>query len=425
MAHGIRSQLAPRLRAGLSVACALSCFAAVAQPIEPELAEEASWSIKGFGTLGAVYHDRAGVNFRRNISQAQGAHAGRPSLAPDSMLGLQLSANWGPRWQGALQLLSQDSLDRSYRPGVAWGYVRFLPQENMAWRAGRLGIELYAQGDGDQIGYASLPVRPPLTFYPRTMDGVDAETTHPLGDGTARFKAAYGRVSGRLQSGGYNPYSLDGSRFAMVMADYAFRSWTWRMGVGQQTTRHESSTPALDEFRNVLLAFAPNGAEIVERSLMRGRRIHYLTASLSYDEGPVQAAANYVSWRSSGWAPQDVLYGHAGYRVGKTTPYVTFQWKKSSRNTLPTGIPQGLSTQTDQLNEGAALVQAASRANMWGLGVGVRQELSPRSALKLQWDHFRYRDPDFIADSALMAQPYASRSVRALNLLSVAWEFVF
>lgn len=383
------------------------------------------WSLRGFGTLGALYHSSAGVNYRRNISQADGAQAGRLSLAPDSMLGLQASVQWSPQWQAAVQLMSHDSLDHDYRPGISWGYVRHAFRDDAAWRAGRLGIELYAQGDGDEIGYSSLAVRPPVTFYPRTMDGVDAEITHPLGEGTARFKAAYGWVRGRLQSGGYNPYSLDGSRFAMVMADYAAHPWTLRVGVGQQKTRFESSTPELDSFRNVLLAVAPNGAEIVERTLMRGRRINYLSASLSYDRGPVQAAANYVSWRSSGWATQHVIYGHAGYRIGKATPYMTFQWKKAPRDTVPTGIPQGLSTLTDQLNDGAALVQAASRANTWGVGFGVRRELSPRSALKLQWDHIWYRDPDHIADQALMVQPYASRSSRRLNLLSMVWEFVF
>lgn len=401
------------------------CMVAHAQVTAPEGADESGWSIKGFGTLGAVYHDRAGVNFRRNISQAQGAEAGRVSLAPDSMLGLQVSAQWGPQWQAAVQLASQDSLDRDYRPGVSWGYVRHAFREDAAWRVGRLGIEMYSQGDGDAVGYASLAVRPTATFYPSTMDGVDVEITRALGEGTARFKAAYGWVRGRLQSGGYNPYSLNGSRFAVVMADYAFQPWTLRVGLGQQKTRHESSTPDLERLRNALMGIPPNGPEIVERSLMRGRRINYLSASLSYDEGPVQAAANYVSWRSSGWALQHVLYGHAGYRIGKTTPYMTFQWQKARRDTVPTGIPQGLSTMGDQLNEGAALVQAASRANLWGLGLGVRHELTSRSALKLQWDHIWYRDPNYIADQALMAQSYAGRTPKRLNLLSLAWEFVF
>ena len=79
----------------------------------------------------------------------------------------------------------------------------------------------------------------------------------------------------------------------------------------------------------------------------------------------------------------------------------------------------------DQLNEGTALVQAASRANLWGLGLGVRHELTSRSALKLQWDHIWYRDPNYIADQALMAQSYAGRTSKRLNLLSLSWEFVF
>ena len=386
--------------------------------------EGASWSIKGFGTLGAVYHNSAGVNFRRNISQAQGAQAGRVSLAPDSMLGLQASAQWSPQWQGAVQLISQDSVADGYRPGVSWAYVRHSPRENVAMRLGRLGIEMYLQGDAAHVGYSSLAVRQPTTFYPDTLDGVDVEMTHPLGPGTVRVKGAFGWVHGTLSSG-FNPYIADGSRFAMLLTDYVSGSWTTRFSLGRMKMRNESSTPELDAFRANLLAQAPNGQEIVNRTLMKGRHLDYVAASLAYDSGPLQGALNVVHWWSSGWVTNWAWYGHLGYRMGAFTPYLTFHHARAPRDTLATGIPQGLSTLTDQFNDAAALVQSAGRVNQSSLGMGMRYELTRSSALKVQWDHIRYQDTDVISDVAQSAVPFGQRGRRSLNLLSVAWEFVF
>ena len=385
---------------------------------------ETSWLLKGFGTLGAVYHNSPGVNFRRDISQADGAQAGRVSLAPDSMLGLQLSADWGAKWQGAVQLISRDSLADGYRPGVSWAYAKHSPREDVAVRLGRLGIEMYLQGDAAHVGYANLAVRQPATFYPDTLDGMDVEMTRPLGAGTVRVKGALGWVHGTLSSG-FNPYTADGSRFAMLLTDYVAGSWTTRFSFGRMKMRNESSTPDLENLRAALLAMAPNGQEVVNNTLMKNRHLDYMAASLAYDSGPMQGALNVVHWWSPGWVTNRAWYGHVGYRVGAFTPYLTFHHARAPRGTLATGLPQGMSMLTDQLNEASALVQSAGRVNQSSLGVGMRYELTRSSALKAQWDHIRYQDTDAISDTAQSAVSFGQRRWRSLNLLSVAWEFVF
>jgi hypothetical protein len=383
----------------------------------------AVYSLTGFGSLGAAYHTQEGVTYRRDMSQSGGARAGELSVAPDSMVGAQLSADWGQQWRGALQVASRNSLARAETPEVTWAYLRYSPRENVALRVGRLGIELYMEGDSADIGYANLPVRQPITLYPRNLDGIDLEGTFPLGEGTLRAKASGGWTHGALRSG-VGSYDLSGTRAVGALAEYVVHGWTVRLATGRLTTRNESTSAELQTLRTMLAA-TPNGAAIVSSSLMKDRAIDYVSLAMAYDQGPFRAVASYSKVASSGWSTQRTFYANMGYRLGRWTPYLSYYASRTGRETLSTGIPWGMSTATDQLNAAAELVQTGGKVNQWGVSLGGRYELTPTSALKLQFDHIRYLDPDAISDAALSAEIYSQRRKRSLDMLSFVWEFVF
>jgi hypothetical protein len=386
-------------------------------------AEENMFSLSGFGTLGVVHHNADGVEFRRDISEPSGAKAGDWSAAQDSMLGVQMTVRPSNRVEATVQLVSRHAIDVDFRPQLTWAYVKVKPSPELALRAGRLGIDMYLQGDSAEIGYANLLVRQPLIIYPRTFDGVDGEWTHPLAGGTLRLKGQFGNAVGKLSSGG-DATDTSGSPGRFLLAEYARGSWTGRISKGRLTLKNELSTrDALALFD--ALALAPNGAAVKNAVSIKNRRIDYVSAALAYDDGPLQASAVAGSISSPNWSTLHAYSIQAGYRLGKLTPYAAYVLQRSGRDTVATGIPWGLSPATDALNQGAALSQAAVKVNQSDVAFGVRYDVSRNTALKFQVDRIRYQDPLSIIDPSLTTVPVEQRGFKRLNLLSVTLDFVF
>lgn len=419
--------LAERLRSGCRTVrtAVLACVAgaALAGPCE---ANEADWNLSGFGTLGAVYNGTGGTMYRRDITQSNGANGDQWSFAPDSMLGIQLLGRASPDWEAAVQVLSRDSVECNYGPAIAWAYLKFKPTPDSAVRAGRLGIEMYIQGDSVDIGYANLAVRPPIVFVPRYQDGADAETTLHLGEGTLRAKAMAGVADDETRFGP-SVYDLSGSPFFGALADYQDAGWTLRLATGRLALHRALADASLQTLESALAqAQAPNIRQIDTVLALKGRRFDFLSSALAYDEGPAQAVASYTLLASDGWSRRNAFTLTGGYAIGAVTPYLEVYRTWTQRTTIPTGIAAGLSPATDALNQAAALAQGAgSKINECGLAIGTRFELRRDLALKLQIDRVRYLDPDNIVDPAQALQPYASRRPGNLELLSIALEFVF
>jgi len=379
-------------------------------------------SISGFGTLGAVYHELDGAEFRRDVSQPNGAKAYQLSTDTDSMLGLQATVRPSTQFEATLQLISRSTIDSNYLPQVSWAYAKYKPSEGAAVRVGRLGLEMFLQGDSTDIGYANLLVRQPMVFYPRTMDGVDAELTRPLGEGTLRLKAMVGAAVGKLTY--TDPYDTGGSHIWGALAEYSKGSWIGRVSSGQLTLNRELSGVQLDALK-AGLAMTPNGAAVNSALSMQNRTANYSSLALAYDEGPLQGSASYVRIASQGWQDQQVISTQLGYRIGKFTPYAAYATARTDRSIIATGVPSGLSPMTDALNQGAALAQGSFKNNQSDLALGVRYNISRNASLKLQADRISYQDPGSIIDANLLTTDYASRPTRTMSLLSVALEFAF
>lgn len=381
------------------------------------------FSLSGFGTLGAVYHDSQGVEYRRDISKPNGAKAGQASLAQDSMLGVQLTARPSEQFEASLQLVSRHNIDVGYTPQVTWAYAKFKPAEEIALRAGRLGIELYLQGDSAEIGYANLPIRQPSIFYPRTLDGIDADYTLPLAGGNLRLKGMAGSMIGKLISNGPT-YNASGSKFWGALAEYTEAGWTGRVAAGRYSLKNEMQETQYAQLSGAL-QLVPNGAAILSSFSLKDRPITYLSTAVAYDSGPLQGNVNYFRLSSPHWSTLHYFFAQAGYRLGSFTPYATYSLQYTDRSMTPTGIPWGLSAGTDALNQGMAVAQSSLKANQSDIGLGVRYNLSHTTALKFQVDHIRYKDSQNIIDPRLLSDNVENRRFRKLSLISLALEFVF
>lgn len=407
----------------IKVALALALSGGVlSAPVQAAEGEDGVVAFSGFGTLGAVYHNADGVQFRRDIGQAGGADSGKLSFAQDSMLGVQVNVRPNEKFEAMAQVVSRLDVNNTFTPQLTWGYLKYKGDDFSA-RVGRMALELYLQGDSAEIGYANLLVRQPIIFYPRTYDGVDIETTRLLGEGTLRLKGLVGVTRGKLVSAG-DPYDTSGSRIWGALAEYSQGPWTGRVTAGRLTMKSELSGPQTDPLLAALSA-TPNGADIMGVVSMKNRPIDVRALALGYDSGPLQGVVSYSVLKSPHWQPQRLFFAHAGYRIGKVTPYAGYTAERMGRSFVPTGIPYGLSPATDQLNQAASWAQTGAMTNQTDFILGARYDFAKRMALKLQLDRIRYQDPASLQDASLLTAPAETLGYKGINVLSVTLDFAF
>lgn len=414
-----------KLRALGCVAVTLLSLSVHAQADPSADAGEAALKLSGFGTLGASYHNAPGVTVRRDTSQAQGAQGNQLSFIPDSMLGVQAALHISPQFEAVLQIVSHAQIPNSYTPHTDWAYVKYQPVEDFSLRAGRVGIETYLHNDAAAIDYANLMIRRPVIYIPRLMNGMDAEYLLPVGEGTLRGKIAAGKAVGKLTANGNAPVDIANADIYTGSIEYSYRGWTGRLAYFNSVLRNNTAEAQPGSPLFQMLAMLPNGAELRNMLTMQNRSISAYAVAFAYDEGPLQATASYNRIVSPHWNDQHVYYGHAGYRLDSVTPYLSYSARRTARRFIPTGLPQGLSPQTDLIN--AAMMQAQTNffVNQTDFALGLRYDLARNVALKVQADHIRYQDPDAIIDPTLPFQPAAARGFKSLTWYSAALNFVF
>lgn len=380
-------------------------------------------SIHGFGTLGAIYHDKKHVDFRRRTGQLEGADAGEVSFAQDSMLGVQLTAQLNESVEATIQGIARQNTEGNYRPKTTWAFVKYSPNQNFFARAGRIGYDIFLGSDTADIDYAQLEIRRPIFFYPGGFDGVDAELMLPWQDGTFHFKGYYGEsFNKRIEHGPESLYDVSGSRVFGAFVQYDWDDWSARLSAGRLLLNNEN--PVLARWRSQIESL-PNGAKIVDFVSIADRPFDHLLLAVAYDGGPWRGAFNYGGFFSPGWPTRVVMQTDLGYRLGNITPYVSYSDEHMSRGTIPTGIPNGRSPLMDSFNYSLAYMQNAFIFNQSDLSVGVRYDVAPNVALKLQLDRIRYQDPDAVVDSTLGMTDIESRGHRSFTLFSAALNFVF
>lgn len=394
-------------RLALLLSSGLFCVSALAAPGD-------SFSIQGFGTLGAVRTTSDHVEFVRDLSQARGA-TDKWTGKTDSALGLQ--ANWqvNPQWQAVAQVLSRYRFDRTFHPELAWAFVKFEPSPNLSLRAGRLGTEFFMLADSRWVGYSFLTVRPPgdyfwhLPFY--SIHGADASLAVPLGEGVVRGKVFYGHSRGHIpladeqwdirrspMLGGYLEYQLGGLQLRGSYANIRFRN-------------DLPLAPVLAKEKNIALPAA--AAQYLRTS---DTRTHYYSLGLVYDKGAFQAQLmlNHIDQGTRALSDSNAGYLLLGYRIGKVTPFVGYSRVLSSERPKPSlGDPLADAV--------AGYVIEDSHSDQKTIFAGARWDVARNAALKAQWDGIR-------GDSSSLF-PYRkddrARWSGRMDVFSVSLDFVF
>lgn len=379
---------------------------------------EPLWNFGGFGTLGAGYHNREDVIYRRDLEQAGGIEGHRLGVRMDTRIGLQASANFTPQWSTTIQAVSRLSADGDWKPMLSWGFLRYAPTDWLELRAGRLGADIYLEGDSRHVGYAYTAVRPPTEVYgvvtQDRFDGADLTVRTPVAGGLGSLKMYGGQSRGDFYLYGQRVTQDDATTLGATL-EWTNDSLTLKAAWADIHARNDVSLVRLrDALASIPLAQAQHRASQIETS----HHITFAGVSARYESGPwslqgILARETFSQFpRYSGWGSSVV----ASYRIGAWKPYLTwgrisFEPDESSLALPPPAA--ALQTVYDQVVDRLTMNQRT-------FGAGVRYDFATDYALKMQVEKVHASSSSILITSAGMPVRDAS-----LTLFSVVLDFVF
>lgn len=383
-----------------------------------------AFSFRGFGSVGAVHSDYREADFSSSIFKGEGSGATRRwSYNLDSRLGAQIDAKFDKKWSAVVQVVVEERYNLTYKPSVEWANIKYQATPDLALRAGRIALPIFLAADYRKVGYAYPWVRTPREVYggvPITSsDGADLTYRWQHAGVKHVTQAFYGRANIQLT----DTTSLQARGIAGVTHTAEMGAATVRVSAFTAVLNLDIVRPLFNGFRQ----FGPKGIAIADKYDVIDKRIDVLAIGLNYDPGKwffmTEAGA---SNGHSFLAKSQGIYASAGYRAGEWTPYLVYSRTDSkSPNTHPglstAGLPPAHAFVAAQLNAGLATL-LKTMASQTSVAAGVRWDVRPDMALKLQYERLVPRDGS--RGTLINLQP-GFVSGRPIHVTSAVLDFVF
>lgn len=413
----------PPLRASLAALLLLGCRIAHAGEAASDDAPP-RWSFGGYGTLGVAHSNEDAADFTANVvNPGDAGHSRSLSPAVDSRIGMQLGVQLNSSWSAVLQLVSEPRLSGGYAPQVEWANIKYQATPDLSVRLGRIALPVFIAGDYRKAGYALPWVRPPVELYGAipisSSDGVDASYRWRVGDANNLTQVFFGRTD----------LSISSTARAEARSLTGLSNTTT---IGALTVRASFLTTELSvglarELFDGLRMFGPRGEALAERYDVNAKRADVTAVGFNYDPGEwfVMGEIGRMNTRSF-LGDKTAAYLSAGYRIHDFTPYIGYAAARANMPTRIAGLdtaalPPQLAVPAAQLNAGLNQL-LATIAQQRGFTAGVRWDLHPDYALKLQVDRITPRQGS--NGTFINVQP-EFRSGRAITVLSAALDFLF
>lgn len=409
-------------------------------------AEGAGLRFSGFGTFGVLHESGdGGIRFRRDIGQSVVDNDVRAEV--DTRLGLQVNWQPAPQWELVSQAVLKRRAHTSHnQDALVWAFVAWRPNADWAVRVGRTSPDMFLLSDYRDVGFAYPWIRPSVEFYGWLplwgMDGIDVARTWNSDNVQWRGKFFIGQASSTV-AGTSGPQSPD----LRIVGDYLVgTTWTresdgltLKFSLAKGKNHPGGDTSQVDMVRSGLEAV--RALPVPQVSAEADRLLHtFPSTSIINTYGALSAA-----WEVGAWTLQGEIgringnfengrrrfgYASAAYRQGAFTFYGMAGAVRMASEAAP--IPQwdvilspvigpvaagGL----QQLGQAVAFDYNAGRQHQRTFTGGLRWDVTPRTALKLQWDHVNVsaNGAGFWSGSGLV------RESRHIDVLGASLDFVF
>lgn len=390
-------------------------------------------AVHGFGTIGAAYVDEPdGWAYRRSLNEHVNDDAFREDL--DTVVGLQV--NYQP--SDTIELVGQASASRLSRDAKAGDFLdlafaSWRPDANWTLRLGRINLDAYLISDHRDVGFTYQFMRPPVEFYsrmPSSLDGADISRTWSVGSRLWQAKLFVGRTSGGTGSSRLKLWPVVG-----LVASHESDGLLLRMSAlhGRTTNNISALEPLFMGLQQMQAVPVPqvsaDAAQMQSALTTDGMRTNYLAAAIAYDRHDwlLTAEINWTHTRHNPWISFTSGYLSAGRRFGAFSAVVTESGTKRNSSTFRAPdwatplAPMGpmLAQQAQQIAFGATRAINNTAAEQSTTSFSLRWDVTPRVALKAQWDHIRWPEQG----SALWANADGVKG--SANVIGIAADFVF
>ncbi|MBR7799092.1 hypothetical protein [Undibacterium fentianense] len=368
------------------------------EAIEHSQLEEKPIQLSGFGSLGFAYNTSQDFDYLRDLLQSKGVGKTHQfGFGLDSLIGLQVVGKYNDALEASLQTIVRHH-ENNYRPEINWAFLKYLPDDNLDLRIGRLGFDVYPLADSRNVAFSYIWVRPPVEYFGGLivsyLDGADAVYRFDLKDSQIKIKLFTGQAKERAITSKDNSYfSLKGSRIIGGHVEYQRQNWLGRLGISQ--LRFKNDFPDIQgliaalnsaDIRNL----SPTAANLATQLSFKDKTIQYLSAGLVYDDGPFQAQFMLSKLDSKTLSFDSNLAGFftAAYRVKNWTPYFTLaKTRPRDQSITSLGIPLGINPEIDRVDAEFKSFLKATRNEQSSIAIGLRYNLNATSDLKVQIDH--------------------------------------
>lgn len=365
-------------------------------------AQDQRFRVNGFATFGLSVSDESmaynGVNDEVNFNRF-------------SKAGVQMSFNLDSQNSVVMQLVSRG--DNNWETNAEWAYFKHEFGNGLSGKIGRIRLPAYQLSEFLDVGYATPYAQVPAETYDSldpfsNMEGVDLSYSMDVGDNTANFQAVYGRA----KDDEFDLKDILGVS-AILQAD------TWSARLGYAT----ASVNVVSETLQGAIGLYGGDVEGIDGA--------FTSLGFTYDPGDLYFTTEYTQLEADGEiVDADALYATIGYRFGRLMPTLTYAMAESqddderdvsqitATNTgalaLADGVAgliaggaseaaaitavAGANTGGDEtivtdamagaplIRGGVEALQAASDRNTTRIGLGLRYDMSPGTALKVQYD---------------------------------------
>lgn len=228
----------------------------------------------------------------------------------DSVVGIQLDATVNEKTNAVVQLAARGPSDFGVRS--EWAYIGYRPGDSTEVRAGRLRTSFFLLSEFLEVGYAYPWARPPAEVYreafPSSYDGISVLQKFSTGSWEHDVHFNWGTTgapeTATTKFDSHNSLGLGISS----------SSGNWQFGAKISGGEITASNPLFDAF---------SAAGLVKPVL--GEKALYSAIGGQYDNGSLLVMAEHTNIDLNGVLPDtQASYVTLGYRFGKVTPHLTW-----------------------------------------------------------------------------------------------------
>lgn len=373
----------------------LSCCPAFAEP---------TFNVSGFGTLGIVVTDSEQFGYRSDFSSTGAVFDGKVDLAESSNLGVHFETVFSPSFDAVVQAVYRNQDDPTLDSLLNMAFVRYTPDSNWSFRAGRVAFDLFLLTEYRDIGFAYPWAHVPNEIYSviphRNIDGADATYTRSLVSGSISGKLYYGQSEASLS--GFGESILNPVKFGEVVGialDYQTPGWDISLNHSQVTFDSQLVTPIANGIKQLNTQVPgfnhiwPNAGSIAAGIEIDNTKGTYTSVGGQYSLQAVTLIGELARIKADSLSVQDVDSGYisATYHVGLHNFFTSYAFSRTGQLAddevnlqVLAQIPGGLLAYN-----GAQTVLGFYSVNQKTASLGWRWDFTEKMSFKLQWDHTR------------------------------------